>query len=242
MSYAYLLTITFWTCLSAALIISQIFNNLNSIYSTSIYGNSHDIKTWPLADLSGYFVIGYNPSNVAKICKYTFSSLKAQCQTINNVNTGYGHLMISNSQFFVIGADMASPYNLHIYKITFLLTSVDWAMQVACSSGTWVSYYSESVLSSDRSTIYSFFIFGVTKYVYFAGLSVSDGSVATTRFKSSMAVPDFYGSALNGDYVIATVSGPSCILIYSISASTFTIKTFTPGTVRGWAVEPSSGR
>ena len=187
-------------------------------------------------------MIGFNPSYVAKICKYTFSTSKAQCQTISNINTGYCHLMISNSQFFVLGADTASPYNLHIYKITFLLTSVDWAKQVACPSGTWISYYSESVLSSDGSTIYSFFIFGVTRYVYFVGLSVSDGSVATTRFKSSISVPDLYGSALNGDYVVATVSSPNCILIYSISTSTFTIKTFTPGTLRGWAVEPSSGR
>ena len=117
-------------------------------------------------------------------------------------STGYGPLMISNTQFFVLGSDMASPYNLHMYKITFLSTSVDWAKQIACSSGTWGAYYSESVLSSDGSTIYSFFTFGVTKYLYFAGLSVSDGSVATTRFKSSIAVPDLYGSALNGDYVI----------------------------------------
>ena len=186
-------------------------------------------------------MIGYNPSNIAKICKYTFSSSKAQCQTISNINIGYCHLMISNNQFFLLGANPASLYNLRIYKITFSLTSVDWAMQVACSSGTWVAFYSESLLSSDGSTIYSFFTFGVTKYLYFAGLSVSDGSVTTTRFKSSIAVPDLYGSALNGDYVISTISGPACLLIYSISASTFTIKSFN-GVLRGWAVEPSSGR
>ena len=116
--------------------------------------------------------------------------------------TGYCHLMISSSKFFVLGADPASPYNLHIYKVTFSSTSVDWANQLACSSGTWASYFSESVLSSDGSKVYSFFIFGVTKYLYFAGFSVSDGSVATTRFKSSISVPDLYGSALNGDYVI----------------------------------------
>ena len=188
-------------------------------------------------------MIGFNPSNVAKLCKYTFSSSTAQCQTISNINTGYCHLMISNSKFFVLGADLASPYNLHIYKVTFSSTSVDWANQLACSSGTWVSIYSESVLSSDGSTIYSFFVFGVTKYIYFAGLSVSDGSVATTRFKSSIAVQEFYGSALNGDYVVATISTPAYLLIYSISTSTFTIKFFSATNVlRGWGVEPSSGR
>ena len=41
------------------------------MYSDGIIGFlNHDIKTWPLADLSGYFVIGYDSSFVAKICKY----------------------------------------------------------------------------------------------------------------------------------------------------------------------------
>ena len=43
------------------------------LYSTNINGGNEDIKTWPLADLSGYFVIGSDSStpNYAKICKYT---------------------------------------------------------------------------------------------------------------------------------------------------------------------------
>ena len=180
-----------------------------TIYSTSISGSNYDIKTWPLADSSGYFVIGFDSSNIAKICKYTFSLSSAQCQTITNIITGYGHLMISNSQFFVLGVAPASPNNLQMYKITFSSTSVNWANQIACPSGTWYAYYSESVLSSDGSTIYSFFTFGVTKYLYFCGLSASDGSVATTRYKSSANIGNVYGSALSGDYVVATTYSPS---------------------------------
>ena len=132
-------------------------------------------------------------------------SSNAQCQSINSIIIGWGHLMISNSQFFVLGVAPSSPYNLHMYKITFLSTSVNWANQIACSSGTWSAYLSESVLSSDGSTIYSFFLFGSsanTRYLYFCGLSTSDGSVATTRYKSSTVVMQVYGSALNGDYVV----------------------------------------
>ena len=139
---------------------------------------------------------------IFNIYLYTFSSSSAKCQKINSINTGFGHLMISNSQFFVLGADSAAPYNLHMYKITFLSTSVDWANQIACSSGTWLVDLSESVLSSDGSKIYSFFIFGSTKYLYFAGLSVSDGSVATTRYKSSVSLSNERGLALNGDYIV----------------------------------------
>ena len=138
---------------------------------------------------------------------YTFSSSSAQCQTITNINKGYGHLMVSNNQFFVLGVPSASPYNLQIYKITFLSTSVDWANQITCTSGTWYSSNSESILSSDQSTIYSFFLFGSSTYLYFAGLSVAGGSVVTTRYKSSTSVSRVLESALNGDYVVAQRMG-----------------------------------
>ena len=215
--------------------------SFNSIYSIGIYGNNHDIKTWPLTDLSGYFVIWYDGSNIAKICKYTFSYSSAQCQTINSINTGFGHLMISNSQFFVLGTTFTSPYNLQLYKITFISTLVNWANQIACPSGAWYASLSESVLSSDGSIVYSFFLFGSSTYLYFCGLSVSDGSVATTRYKSSVGQSSVWGSALNGDYVVATTFYPS-VVIYSISSSAFTIKSFSDNNIYGWGVEPSSGR
>ena len=176
------------------------------------------------------------------ICKYTFSSSSAQCQTITNIFRGNGHLMISNSQFFIFSAAPSSPYDLQMYKITFLSTSVNWANKIACASGTWASGYSESMLSSDGSTIYSFFTFGSTRYLYFCGLYVSDGSVATTRYKSSAAVSDLYGSTLKGDYIIATTFRPNSLVMYSISSSTFKIMSFSGSYLFGWAVEPFSGR
>ena len=239
--YAKILSWIFFCCTYFSLFLLS----FNSIYSTGISGQNGDIKTWPLADLSGYFVIGFDSSSIAKICKYTFSSSNAQCQTITNINYGYGHLMISNSQFFVLGASSTSPYNLQMYKITFSSTSVNWANQIACPSGTWSAYRSESVLSSDGSTVYSFFLFGpssTTRYLYFCGLSVSDGSVRTTRYKSGIAVSSVLGSALNGDYVVATTYSPISLLIYSISSLTFTIKSFLGFALYGCGVEPSSGR
>ena len=194
-----------------------------------------------MADLSGYFVIGFDTSNIAKICKYTFSSLSAQCQTINSISIGYGHLMISNSQFFVLGIASTSPKNLKMYKITFLLTSVDWANQIVCTAAQSISY-SESVLSSDRSTIYTFFLYGPSKYLYFAGLSLSDGSATTARYTSSETVSEVWGSTLNADYVVATIHTPTSLVIYNISSSTITIYSFSGLYLFGWGVEPSSGR
>ena len=98
------------------------------------------------------------------------------------------------------------------------------------------------MLSSDGSTIYSFFTFGVTTYLYFVGLSVSDGSITTTRFKSSAAVSYVWGSALNGDYIVTTTQTQTSIVIYSISSSAFTIKSFSGSLLRGLGVDPSSGR
>ena len=117
--------------------------------------------------------------------------------------------MISNSQFFVLSVTPASPYNLQMYKITFSSISVDWANQILCDSGAWVSDLSESMLSSDGSIIYSFFLFGTsssTKYLYFCGLSVSSGSVATSRSKSSAIISYLYGLTLNGDYIVNSKS------------------------------------
>ena len=232
----------FRTYLSVALIATPFLYSLNTFFRTGINASSNDVKTWLLADLSGYFVFGRDSSMFAKICKYTFSSSTAQWQKITNIKNGYGSLMISNSQFFVLGADSASPFNLQLYKITFSSVSVDWANQIACISGTWASAASGSMLSTDGSTIYLFFIYSpsLTTYLYFCGLSVSDGSVTTTRYKSSASVTYAYGSALNGDYAVATTL--NSLIIYSISSSTFTIKSCSGPSLCGWGVEPSSGR
>ena len=71
-----------------------------------------------------------------------------------------------------------------------------------CSSGTWTSNNSESQLSADGTSIYLFFVYGSTNYLYFATLSTSTGSVIGARYKSSVSSNPIYGSALNGDYIV----------------------------------------
>ena len=110
--------------------------------------------------------------------------------------------MISQTQFLILGSDPYSPYNLHMYKITFNNTSVDWANMMVCSSGTWSVNSSESLLSEDGSTIYSLFTFGSTLYLYFASFSTSNGSVISNRYKSSVTMANVFGSAMNADYII----------------------------------------
>ena len=151
-------------------------------YRAGINGNSFEIKTYPLNDGSGYFVIGTDNTNYATICKYTFLTSNAEWQLIPRIYYGYGHLMISNNIIFLLGIFLPN-HDLHMYKITFSSTSPDWANQLVCNSGNnWSSYYSESLLSQDKSTIYSFFVFGLSRYLYFVAMSVSDGSVSTNRY------------------------------------------------------------
>ena len=108
-----------------------------------------------------------------------------------------------------------------------------------CSSSSWKSYYSESLLSKDGLNMYLFFYYGNPEYIYFASLSVSTGSVTSARYKSNFSGNPVYGSTLNGDYVIATAY--SYLLIYSISSTSFTVK-YISSFAYNWEVEPSTGR
>ena len=135
---------------------------------------------------------------------YEFSSSVSEWLLIINISIGYGNLMIFNDQFFVFGVDSYNSQNLLMSKITYSSTSADWTNQIACSN-TWSASRSESVLSSDKSTIYSLFVFGLTSqttYLYFAGFSVSDGRVVTARYKSTVFILNVLGSSLNGDYLV----------------------------------------
>ena len=201
-----------------------------------------DIKTWPLADNSGYFVNGYDSSNTPIICKYIFSSSNAQCQSVTNIKYGFALLMISQTQLFILGASPTFPYAFHMYKLTFLSTSVDWANTMACSSGTWTAYYSWSTFSADGLQIYLFFPYGATRFLYFVTVSTTDGSVLNTRYKSSVSILSTASIALNGDYIVVATQNPNSVIIFSISTSVFTIKAYSGTYILGGGIEPSSGR
>ena len=199
-----------------------------------------------MSDSSGYYFIGKDSStSVATLCKYIFSPSSAQCQPVTGINTGYGHLMLSDTQFFLLGVD--SLYQLQMYKITFGSTSVNWANKIMCSFSAWVALNSESYKSTDGTTIYSMFTYGNTAticYLYFVSQSVASGSVMATRYKSSTTVRYVYGGIFNGDYIVAMTHIAYSLIIYSISSSSFTINSYSGGTLflYGGAIEPSSGR
>ena len=148
--------------------------------------------------------------------------------------------MISQTQFVLQGYDQTNS-NFHMYKLTFSSTSVDWSNKIVWNPNYWAIGVSEMQLSSDSSTIYSFYSYGQMRYLYYTAFSASTGSVIGTRYKSNNYVNDVYGSALNGDYLVAVTQNVALLVIYKISTSTFTITSYSEN-LYGWEVEPSSGR
>ena len=204
---------------------------------------SYHTQAWPLSDNSGYFLTGLQGA-IGKICKYIFSSSQAQCQMITNIFAGYSPLKLSDTQFFFIGHDI-SNYLLHVYKINFSSTSLEWANKI--ENNPWCSSAgdSESVLSGDSSTIYSFFLYGPSnlKSLYFTSFSASTGNVASTRYKSSVSIARIsWGIALSGDYIVANTEYYCYLIVYKISSSTFIIKSFSGFAIYRITTELSTGR
>ena len=83
----------------------------------------------------------------------------------------------------------------------------------------------ESVLSTDKSSIYSFFEYEL--YVYYVCFNSLDGSILSSRYKSSMHVVYVHSIVLYGDYVISIMS--LYLVMYSITTFAFTIKRFNGG-------------
>lgn len=148
--------------------------------------------------------------------------------------------MLSQTQFFFLGHN-PSTYALQMYKMTFSSNSVDWANKISWSFGSWTSYLSESLLSNDGSTIYIFFTYGSSRYLYFISLSVSTGTAVGSRYKSSTIITSVNSAALNGNYLLASTSTEDSVIMYNLLSSSFTIKSFS-STIYGWSVELYSGR
>ena len=163
---------------------------------------STDIQIWPFFDGSGIFTFG-SKSAVATIWKYSFLTSSGEYQIISNILNGYGLLRLSENQFFLLGANKYTS-DLQMLKITFSTTSVNWVNTLTCSSLPWTAFYSESLLSTDSSAIYSLFIYRISSvaYLYFASLDAFSGNVIGSRYKSDNSVGNVYGSALNGNYII----------------------------------------
>ena len=159
---------------------------------------------------------------------YLFASPGSpQCQQISSfLQNSYGQLKLSDTSLFLIGADYTTT-NLHLYRITFSVTTVNWATKMVCPTSAWAATYSESLLATDTTKFYTFFVYGNPKYLYFMTISSADGSVVSSRYKSSTTCSQVYGTALNGGYVLAT----ACDNLLIMDTTSYTFTTKSSGTV-----------
>ena len=162
------------------------------------------------------------------------------CQQISNFfQLVCGQLKISDSSMFMLGRDPSSPYQLHLYKHTFGGTSPDWSLKLSWPSGAWAIDLSESLLIS--SSIYTFFPYGSTRYLYMAVISVSDGTVSN-RYKSSNYCSQVWGSGVNGNYIAASVRWSSdYLLMLNRATNIFDIKLLSGGSLYGIGLD-TTGR
>ena len=219
------------------------------LFSPTFSSGYPDTKIHVLSDNSGYFVIQLYSTQTPRVMRYLFSSSTNQQYALTGMyNVAYGTLLISNTELFWITRINTSPLNAVFIKLTFMNLSSDWAKQMSCTSG-WVISYSESLLSADKSKIYSLFAYSQSSVynIYFYVFNSSDGSNLGNRYQSSAwtGTSSVYGSFMSGDKIVATLvcSNQYFLVIYSISDDTFTFKLFTTGlNLYGCAIETGSGR
>ena len=114
---------------------------------------------------------------------------------------GYGPSLLNDNQLFLFSTNPLFPYNMNFYKVTFGNTAVDFASKMACTSGLWESFYSDSIVSADGLKIYCTFVYGSAMYLYFVTFNSADLNVASTRYKSTITWSSTWKSTLSGNYL-----------------------------------------
>ena len=139
----------------------------------------------------------------------------------------FGFVKLTDTQFYVLSIDTPSPYALRFFKITFSLTSTDWAMKMSCYTGNCGIGLSELVLSADNSKLHAFIAYGPSsRSLYYCALSASTGSVISSRYKSNSPIYYVYGAAVSGDYVVAVLYIMNDLMILNTATSVWSSKTF----------------
>ena len=204
-------------------------------YSSNLNGQDYNVRTWILSDNSGYFVIAVNTgSSKVNIWKYLFASPTSVSwfETSNLSGNTNNQMKLSDSQLFFISLDNSSPSNLHMCKVAFGSTSVDWAKMIMCPTSSWNSYTGETLMSSDGSVMYTFFLYGDTAamYAHFVSLNPSSGGVIGTRYISSTTSSFIDTSVLIDNYLAVSMRWPdSTLVVFNLNTNSFVNMKFSSG-------------
>ena len=145
--------------------------------------------------------------------------------------------MLSDTEFYFVGAYTPPIYNLQMYKITFGNTLPDWAKKIQCSLSLCGTNSADSIKSLDGIKIYCILTYGNPYYIYFVTLRTINGNPIGSRYKSNISWPDVFISSLNGDYLLFIVyCSATYIGLFNTVSSTFNIREFS-STLYGSSVD-----
>ena len=155
----------------------------------------------------------------------------------------FGQLKISDDTFFFVGTyPTLSPYALHFFRYLFGNTSPVWSFKLDGASG-YSAFYSESLLSTDKTRIYTFDIYGNPRYLYFITFDSSNGSVLGSRYKSSISWGRVNGGTIKDKFLMVTVECLDInLIIVNTETSEILIKKFDGTKLNACIVENTSGR
>ena len=228
------------------------YNSLESNfeYSPNIVSSYDHTRVHVLSDNSGYYVImQYTSDSPPHVMKYLFSS-PASNQNYSLVGTNIqllGSLKITDTEFLWISYTSGSILDALFVKFTFARASADWTNKMVFSSNNANFDHSESLLSADKSKIYSLLSYlysPPSNYIYLTIFKTSDGTIIGNRYRSNSGWFGVYGFILSGDYIIASLYslGQYYLMFYNIPLDSFTYRSFTGSSLYDLAIEAGSGR
>ena len=143
----------------------------------------------------------------------------------------YNQIMFNDSELFFISTESASPYNLQMYKITFSITSVNWANKISWPTASWNSDWGETLLSSDGQLLFALFLYGDSSsmFTHLAVINSTNGSVVGTRYILNTS-STFIDAFIQFDiYLVASIRLPSgnLIAVFNINLSQIQISTIS---------------
>ena len=157
--------------------------------------------------------------------------------------------MISDGVLYTIGFDYApdssNKFYQYFYRLDFKANSIDWISKLQCSyTENWYIRSAESLISSDKSKIYSFYFSG--NIVYFLTLDTSAKSIIS-QYKINQSTLSINGSILQRNFILvslttSTQSSSLLLVNYQSSPPTFTTTLFYQILLYQIAQESRSGR
>ena len=130
-----------------------------------------------------------------------------ECQKISNMQLyAVDFINLSDTEIFIFSYGTYPSYPNQFLKITFNSTYADWMNKMICSTSSWGVSSTNLAINSDKTVIYSFFIYGSNpSYLHFISLSASDGKLLSKIYRSTIQMSHLVETKVSGEFVISII-------------------------------------